>query len=55
MANDMTIDFEDSSIQITSPTTPDTFYLSYMERVEGIATNGYFQGDDETRAFRSTS
>jgi hypothetical protein len=33
-------------IQITSPTTPDTFYL---KRVEGIATDGYFQGDDETK------
>lgn len=50
-SNDMTIDFayfEDIPIQITSPTTPDTFYLRYMERVEGIATDGYFQGDDET-------
>ena len=52
-SNDMTIDFayfEDIPIQITSPTTPDTFYLSYMERVEGISTDGYFKGDDETRA-----
>jgi hypothetical protein len=33
----MVIDFEDIPIQITTPTTPDTFYL---KRVEGIAIDG---------------
>ena len=52
-SNDLVIDFayfEDLSIQITKPTTPDTFYTELISREEGILTDNYFQGDEETQS-----